>query len=124
MSWRASVQRLDEDAPGLHQLVAHLRAAVRLDEHDQAARLPRGWLVLHELLVLVAPVPACLVAVEERDRVVRVDLDAVLAPVLGAKRHVRQTVAVGVGHVVERLEHGAALATVVVGKPHALRACR
>ena len=120
-SLKAGLHWVGEHSSGGHQLVAQLGAALGLEQHDEAPGLPRRRLVQRELLVLVAPGAARLVAVEERDRVVGVGLDAPLATAHRPERDVRA----GVGLVGrEPLELRRALGAVPVGQPQTLRACK
>ena len=61
-------QWVGENAARFHEFVAELGPAVRFDERNEAARLPGGWFVGLEFLVLAASVSTDFVSVEERHR--------------------------------------------------------
>ena len=115
MSSKASLQRVHEDAALLNEGIAQGRAAIRGDEDDKALWLPRRRCVRRELLVLNAPVATLLIAVEHCDGVIGVDLHTVLASTHRSKCHQRSRVDV--------VKLGRALSTMLVLKPHTLRAC-
>ena len=104
--------RVGERPARLEQLVAQRRAALGLDDEHEAPGLEGAGLVRRKLLVLVAPGAADGVAVEERDGVVGVGLDAVLAALDLAERDGRAVVG-----LVVKLRR--AVGAVRVHQPHA-----